>query len=45
MTKIILNEYRDATPKRKQQLNKATKKWRESNPEVIKEIRKRSDES
>ena len=43
MTKIILNEYRDATPKRKQQLNKATKKWRESNPEVIKEIRKRSD--
>jgi len=43
IVKSFLSEYKDASPKRKQQLNTATKKWRESNPEMIKEIRKRAD--
>ena len=40
----IPNEYANASPQRKEQLNKATKLWRLNNPEVIREIRKRTDE-
>jgi hypothetical protein len=43
MAKSFKNEYANATPKRKSQLNEATKKWRANNPEKIREIRKRSD--
>lgn len=43
MAKSFKNEYANATPKRKSQLNEATKKWRANNPEKIREIRKRTD--
>lgn len=40
--KYIPNEYANATPERKKQLNAATLKWRELNPEKIAAIRKRT---
>lgn len=44
MSDWIRNEYRDASPKRKVSLNKATKKWRENNPDKIKAIRQKTDQ-
>lgn len=44
MAKVILNEYANATPKRKEQLNAATKRYRQKNPQKTAAMRKRTDE-
>lgn len=44
MSTYVPNEYSNATPRRKSQLNEATKNWRKRNPELIKEIRRKTDE-
>ncbi len=44
MERNFKSEYATASPKRKAQLNSATKTWRLNNPEAIKEIRKKTDE-